>query len=443
MNTHITANILAVSANDELQKRFHEDLTTHHYQVRFCKPEHLQDNVNQERPDLIVVDVSRNEFDGFGLIGKLKGEITSKHIPTVALVPEKTPDLYQRAIEVHADDIFIQSFDIEEFFVHIKPLLRLSTMFLELENRVALAKKLGITANDEIDESNNSAYQIMLIAPHDGDRAMIEAVLNGNCKINVCDDFFVAEEELSKANYDAVICALNEENKEQAFVLSSRTRNNPRLFNLPVLFINDDNITDRLDAYRRGVTRITNRPLNKASLHAKIKMLVRRQRLRWSIRKAMDSTRAPKSTETTTHAYNQKFFEANLLHQIENAHKWHKHLTCVFFSIGNLSNIKTQFGDVAAQHLMQQIHQWISGLSRVEDCVSLYQDNEFAIALPDTPKNEAQIVMHRIAGILSYTDFALPDVFQPVSVWVECGIAQLAPNDNVKSMIQRARNPIV
>lgn len=120
MNTHITANILAVSANDELQKRFHEDLTTHHYQVRFCKPEHLQDNVNQERPDLIVVDVSRNEFDGFGLIGKLKGEITSKHIPTVALVPEKTPDLYQRAIEVHADDIFIQSFDIEEFFVHIK-----------------------------------------------------------------------------------------------------------------------------------------------------------------------------------------------------------------------------------------------------------------------------------------------------------------------------------
>lgn len=443
MNAHITANILAVSTNDELQKRFCADLTKHHYQVRFCNPDRLQDNVSKERPDLIVVDVSDNKFDGFGLIEKLKGDATSKHIPTVALVPEKTPDLYQRAIEVHADDIFIQSFDIQEFFVHIKPLLRLSTMFVELENRIALAKKLGIQADDGIDETDDNAYQIMLISPRDGDKAMIEAVLNGNCQINVCEDFFVAEEELSKANYDAVICALNDENKEQAFVLSSRARNNPRLFNLPVLFINDDNITDRLDAYHRGVTRITNRPLNNASLHAKVKMLVRRQRLRWNIRKAMDSTRALQSIEPTTQAYNQDFFKTHLVHQIENAHKWHKHLTCVFFSIGNLSNIKTQFGDEAAQHLMQQIHQWISGLSRVEDCVSLYQENEFAIALPDTPMNEAQIVMHRIAGILSYTDFALPDVFQPVSVWVECGIAQLTADDDLNSMLERARNPIV
>jgi len=443
LNTHITANILAVSTNDELQKKFCEDLAKHRYQVRFCTPENLLENATEERPDLIVIDVSHTEFDGFDLIEKLKSNIASKYIPTVALVPEKTPDLYQRAIEVHTDDIFIQSFNIEEFFVHIKPLLRLSTMFVELENRVSLAKSFGIHTNEGIDESDDSAYQIMLISPRDGDRAMIEAVLNGNCKIEVCNDFFVAEEELGKANFDAVICALNDENKEQAFVLSSRARNNPRLFNLPVLFINDDNITDRLDAYRRGVTRITNRPLNKASLQAKIKMLVRRQRLRWNIRKAMDSTRAPQSTETTTQAYNQKFFEANLLHQIENSHKWHKLLTCVFFSIGNLSNIKDQFGDEAAQHLMQQIHQWISGLSRVEDCVSLYQENEFAIALPDTPMNEAQIVMHRIAGILSYTDFALPDVFQPVSVWVECGIAQLTPDDDVQSMIERARTPII
>ena len=443
MSTHITANILVVSTDDERQKQFCDHLTEHDYKVRFCQADSLIQNATKERPDLIVVDVASQDFDGFDLIDKIKQQPDIKYIPTVALVAKKTATLYQRATDVRADDIFIQSFDIEEFFVHIKPLLRLSTMLNELEHRVQLANQLGSDASKDIEDDDDSAYQIMLIAPRDGDKAMIEAMLNGNCTLDICTDFFVAEDRLVQGNFDAVICALDNENKESAFSLSSRIRNNPRLFNLPVLVINDDNIPDRLEAYRRGVTRITNRPLNKASLHAKTKTLVRRQRLRWNVRNAMQSTHTPATLDAKTKAYNRAFFDANLNRQITDAHQWHKHLTCVFFSVQNLSNLKEQLGQQATQDLMQQVYQWISGLSRVEDCVALYQDNEFAISLPDTPMHEAQIVMHRIAGILSYTDFALPDVYQPVSVWVECGIAQLQSDDNIQTMVQRARNSFI
>ena len=209
-----------------------------------------------------------------------------------------------------------------------------------------------------------------------------------------------------------------------------------------MLIMCEGGIDDRIEAYRRGVTRIVNRPLNLTSLKAKLKMLVRRQRLRWALRNAIDTTKDPKNVDSVTNAYSKDFFDKNLDCQIANAHKWQKHLTVVFFSIPNIESLKVQFDTQAADHLLQQIHQWIAGLTRIEDMVARFGDHEFCIALPDTPVHEAQIVMHRIAGILSYTDFALPDVFQPISVWVETGITGLELGDDRDILIKRARHNI-
>jgi len=442
LTAHRIANVLAVSNDSDLLTTFGDKLTRNNYRVETCSPDNVVEKAIQERPDLIVVDTSAEDASGFALIKTLKEHSQVHFIPVVALVEKKTKDLYDQAIAAHADDIFIHSFDIEEFFVHIKPLLRLSTMFLELENRVALTRKLGGDAQNNVDQVDDSGYRILLVAPQDGDKASVEAVLGGNCHIDVCPDFFAAEDQLEDNNYDAAICAITVNNRENALSLSSRARNNPRLFNLPVLLINDASLENRLEAYRRGVTRITNRPLNQSSLQAKIKMLVRRQRLRWNIRKALDSTKNTLTVDKHTQAYTKNFFEANLSQQIANAQKWQKHLTVVFFTIGNLANAQEQFGEGPAQELLQQVHQWIASLSRAEDTVALYQGNQFAVALPDTPEHEAQLVMHRIAGILSYTDFAISEVYQPLSVWVECAIAHIEPGDDSASLIARAHQNV-
>lgn len=442
MTAHRIANVLAVSNDSDLLTTFGDKLTRNNYRVETSSPDNVVEKAIQERPDLIVVDTSAEDASGFALIKGIKEHSQVHFIPVVALVEKKTKDLYDQAIAAHADDIFIHSFDIEEFFVHIKPLLRLSTMFLELENRVALTRKMGGDAQNDVDKVDDSGYRILLVAPQDGDKAAVETVLGGNCIIDVCPDFFAAEDQLEDNNYDAAICSISVNNRENALSLSSRARNNPRLFNLPVLLINDGSLENRLEAYRRGVTRITNRPLNQSSLQAKIKMLVRRQRLRWNIRKALDSTKNAQTTDAHTQAYTKDFFEANLSLQIANAQKWQKHLTVVFFTIGNLANAQEQFGEGPAQELRQQVHQWIASLSRAEDTVALYKDNQFAVALPDTPEHEAQLVMHRIAGILSYTDFAISEVYQPLSVWVECAIAHIKPNDDASALIARAHQNI-
>ncbi|NVJ92483.1 MAG: diguanylate cyclase [Methylocystaceae bacterium] len=442
MSIHRIANIIITSTNPELFKDFSQKLESNNYTVLTCDNKSLDKKAKTAHPDLIVIDVSCDDFDGFACVRDIKTAEETQHIPVVIIAQQKSNDLYQQAIDARADDVFIHSTDIQEFFIHIKSLLRLSTMFMELDNRVKLANDFGVPASNEVLTQDHTPYQILLIAPQDGDLATLETLLDGNCQIETCKDYFEAEELLSDGKYDASICNLLDGQQEAVFSLCSRVRNNPRLFNLPMLVISEGQISDRMEAYRRGVTRIVRRPINHASLKAKIKMLVRRQRLRWNIRNAMLSTHEAKTIDGATNAYNREFFEKHFATQVENGHKWRKHLAVVFFSIPNIPSIESQFGQESCAHLLQQIYQWIAGLSRVEDMVARYGNHEFCIVLPDTPQEEAQKVMHRIAGILSYTDFAVVDVFQPISIWVESGITSLELGDDIDILIDRARQNI-
>ena len=101
--------------------------------------------------------------------------------------------------------------------------------------------------------------------------------------------------------------------------------------------------------------------------------------------------------------------------------------------------MRDQFGVEAGFHLTRQLAQWTTILVRAEDLTAHHGEHDFCVSLPDTPLHEAGVVMNRIASILSYTDFAVPEVYQHFTVEVEVGMARLESQDMVESFIARAR----
>jgi len=59
--------------------------------------------------------------------------------------------------------------------------------------------------------------------------------------------------------------------------------------------------------------------------------------------------------------------------------------------------------------------------------------------LPDTNMTSAAPVLHRIAGFINFTEFALLDVGEPVKVHLQTGCAGLQAGDTAESLIARAR----
>ncbi len=66
--------------------------------------------VNEEIPDLILLDVMLPKMDGFEVCERLKSDPATKNIPVVLLTAKKTPEDLARGEEVGADHYITKPF---------------------------------------------------------------------------------------------------------------------------------------------------------------------------------------------------------------------------------------------------------------------------------------------------------------------------------------------
>lgn len=391
-----------------------------------------------ERPDIVVIGPELQDMDPTEAARAVK-ESQSSYIPVFLICRELTPELMRRAMEAGVDDAMALPVDDFELLARMRPLVRLGTMHTELRQRSAVAREMGVEVPDFVDARIEDRHPILFVGHDFSDFA---ALCDGSVDRRTTDNIFEAEDIVSGADFDAAILLVDDQDDlDSRLSFCAKVRNNPRLFNLPVVVVDGIGI-DAAEAYRRGATRVVRRPVQPVLFPAVVWGLVQRQRARWALRRALDASLAPATRDPLTGSYNRDFLMRYLDRRTAAAQIQGRHLTVVFFHIPGVEGVREQFGDEAAEHLQLQLAQWIQGLLRVEDVTARYEGSDFCVVLPDTPMEEAQVVMNRIAGVLDYTDFAVREVYQPVKVWVEVGSAQLAPEDDVAAVLARARRNI-
>ncbi|MGE5515786.1 MAG: diguanylate cyclase domain-containing protein [Bacteroidota bacterium] len=429
------ANVLIVDENSSRAHGLRERLARagYHATTLATAAEALA-HARCEHPDLVLV-AAPADGDGVALGAALKAATETDDIPVLLLAPVVTTELCLRALDAGLDDVLPPDCDDSELNARLRPLVRLETMHAELRQRAQIAGRFGVAARERVNTPDNAVPVLLLI----GDNVDVVRPLLGDVgELVTAADLFEAEVLLGERNFDAALLSFNEE-PEGVLGFCSQVRNNPRLFNLPMVLLTAHGAAD---AYRRGATRVLPRDTAAGVLHTVMLSLVRRQQLRWSIRAALNDSLAPATRDPLTGAYGRAFFDAYVASRLELAKVQSRHLSVVFFAAPNIDGVRRQFGEDAALHLTQQVGQWITGLLRAEDLTAAYAPNEFCVVLPDTPLAEAEVVMHRIAGVLAYTDFAVRDVYQPVKVWVQVGCTDVRDGDSVVSLLTRARGNI-
>jgi two-component system cell cycle response regulator len=389
---------------------------------------------NEEHPDLVLI----GDIDGeaIALGGGLKMAPATADIPVLVMVHRVEPDQCNRAYNAGLDGVLAYDCDDAELFARLRPLVRLATMHAELHHRAAAAARFGVQVRDRVTAGESGRPTVLLVGE---DADGLTAMLGAEAEIVTTTNLFEAEDLLTGRNFDAAVLSTDGASDTDSFLaFCSQVRNNPRLFNLPIILVSNASLVPA-DAFRRGASRVLHRPTDPVILRTAVLTLVRRQQLRWNIRPILFESLTAETREPLTGLYSRAFFEAYLETRLEIAKKQDRHLTVVFFYIPNIEGVRTHFGDDAAEHLTQQLGQWIGGLLRAEDLTALYQANQFCVALPDTPISEAEVVMHRIAGVLAYTDFAVRDVYQPIKVWVQVACTDAHSQDSLDSLLDRAR----
>ena len=115
------------------------------------------------------------------------------------------------------------------------------------------------------------------------------------------------------------------------------------------------------------------------------------------------------NTDALTGLHNYRYFFDRLEEEIARAERHQTPLAVAFFDLDKLKTVNDTYGHTAGNEVLRTLGQRIFAHVRTEDVPARYGGDEFAIVMPETPREEAEKVVERLMDILDRTEVPLPD----------------------------------
>jgi diguanylate cyclase (GGDEF)-like protein len=126
------------------------------------------------------------------------------------------------------------------------------------------------------------------------------------------------------------------------------------------------------------------------------------------------------NTDALTGIHNYRYFYDRLEEEVARAERHQSPLAVAFFDIDELKKVNDTYGHLAGNEVLRVLGQTITERVRTEDVPARYGGDEFAIVMPDTPREEAEKVVIRLMEILDSTEVKLPgggSIRMPARSW--------------------------
>jgi diguanylate cyclase (GGDEF)-like protein len=113
------------------------------------------------------------------------------------------------------------------------------------------------------------------------------------------------------------------------------------------------------------------------------------------------------STDGLTGIHNYRYFWDRLEEEVARAERREALLSIAYFDIDGLKTVNDSHGHLAGDAVLRTLGQVIGGHVRQEDVPARYGGDEFAIVMPDTPKDEAERAVQRLMELIDRTQVDL------------------------------------
>lgn len=138
---------------------------------------------------------------------------------------------------------------------------------------------------------------------------------------------------------------------------------------------------------------------------------------------AMDRITVFVNIDSLTGVYNHRFFQDKLKEMVAQAGRDNKKLSILMLDVDNFKNYNDNFGHLFGDVILRQVAFTIKNNLRDQDVVSRYGGDEFAVLLPDSPKEMAIVVADRIRQEIDHKRFLKEDHELHVVITASIGVA--------------------
>jgi two-component system cell cycle response regulator len=401
--------------------------------------------VAEEAPNIVIIDADRTPRMGLALIKELKRREGLQHMPVFLIAGDRSARLERDAMEAGADAYLAKPYGDAQLFSRLGLLTRLATMQEEISRRAQTAAKYGVSSAAAMPEpaAHPTDVAVLVLEQEGAAYSDVAAAFSDDYRIEQVQNVASAFEMLGRRDFDAVLVDVRT-GDPRLLNFCIDLRKNSRFYNIPVMIVADESAPTDPDAVlESGATDILIRPFGEDQLRARMEFLVRQQRYRVSMQGVYREARHIMTSDGLTGLYTHGFLLEHLRAQIADAERGPKNLTIGMFDVKGMAAINSKYGYAAGDRLLRQIGGMIGGLARGEDLPARYGGEEFCVAMPDTPTDSAITAIHRIAGVINQTEFAVYQINEAVRVHLKTGYATLVGKETAEGLVQRARNMIL
>lgn len=143
--------------------------------------------------------------------------------------------------------------------------------------------------------------------------------------------------------------------------------------------------------------------------------------------------RALADLDALTGVHNRRYFHETLAREVARAHRYHRRLAVIVFDLDDFKAINDRVGHLAGDAVLAEAAQRMLTVVRSADIACRVGGDEFAIVLPESSAEEAELLAGRIARAI-----AVRPISGAGTLELSAGVAELRPGDRPNDLFERA-----
>ena len=196
----------------------------------------------------------------------------------------------------------------------------------------------------------------------------------------------------------------------------------------------------RADGHSLGtlcaVTRSPERAFAPATGEA-LEALARRAGPAFANARRFEEIRRLADLDSLTGLHNRRSFHELLAREVARARRYERGLALIMLDLDDFKRVNDRIGHLAGDAVLAEVAERLRSVVRSTDLPARIGGDEFAVILPESSHEEAELLAGRIAKAV-----ATEEIVNAGTLKISAGVAELGPDDTATSLFEHADNEL-
>lgn len=222
------------------------------------------------------------------------------------------------------------------------------------------------------------------------------------------------------------------------FQVCNRLKNDPKLAEIPVIFITASNEKHHLiEAFEQGAVDYITKPFNPPELLARVRTHLELKHTQDQLRQCLKELEKLATTDDLTDIWNRRHISELAQQEFNRTCRYNRPFSLLMLDIDTFKTVNDTYGHGVGDQILKIIAKTVLSSLRTVDYFGRWGGEEFVIILPETDGKTAINVAERLRECIAQT--VIPVGEQSMQITVSIGVASYQSGDKtIEDILHRA-----